>query len=253
MAYPIHSAALDHGDEFPHLSRSPLVETVLEWRAEPIAQVSPENVKEFLAERFNGYSILRTHDVEATIAQGKEGLEVAEKSEHSGFRLASEDGRVVCLLRFNGVAVSRLAPYCGWSEFIMQARPFRDAFLEMFKSSHFSRLGVRSINRVTVPPNKSLRGILRGFSNPWDKIGLGASAFFHQDSLRTLDSDYGVRVVRAMDPAVDGEDRNFYVDIDVTYQGCVSPEESDERMAQMRSLKNRVFFHIVPNAVRRFG
>lgn len=244
---------IDVAVEFPQLGRAPVVEAVVEWRGEPGVEMEPQALLAKLKDRFPDYKIQPIHDVEARIAGSEAGVEVAKRSQHTGYRLASEDGCIVCQLRLNAVAVSRLAPYTGWEKFLSVASKFRDAFVEWLAPRQFSRLGVRSINKIAVSPGKSLEKVVEGIPSPWKSFGLESSTFFHQDTILWPDSPYGVRLVRAMDVEGESKSRVLFIDIDITLEDSTPLEESDARMAEMRFLKNQVFFSTVRNAEKQFG
>lgn len=247
------TTGIDVTEEFPHLKNAPVVEAVVEWRGEPGVEMEVEPLLDRLKERFPKYVIQPIHDVEARIAGTDSGVEVAKRSQHTGYRLVSEDGCIVCQLRRNAVAVSRLAPYMGWEGFLREAAAFRDVFIDWLAPRQFSRLGVRSINKIAVSPRKSIEKIVQGAPSPWKSFGLESSTFFHQDTILWPDSPYGVRLVRAMDVEGESKSKVLFIDIDITLEDSTSLEEADDRMAEMRFLKNRVFFSTVRDAEKQFG
>lgn len=68
-----------------------------------------------------------------------------------GRRLESDDGRFVLLLRRNGLAVSRLAPYVDWDELRNEAKICWAALLENSELPSVSRIAVRYINEIKIP------------------------------------------------------------------------------------------------------
>jgi uncharacterized protein (TIGR04255 family) len=68
-----------------------------------------------------------------------------------GRRLESEDGRFVLLMRRNGVAVSRLAPYIDWDELRNEAKTCWSTVLEVSGLPSVSRIAVRYINEIKIP------------------------------------------------------------------------------------------------------
>jgi glycosyltransferase involved in cell wall biosynthesis len=88
---------------------------------------------------------------------------------------------------------------------------------------------------------------------PWKDFGLESTSFFHQDTVRWPGTAYGVRLVRAMDPGEPGEVGILLLDIDISLEESVELGDADRRIAEMRFLKNRVFFSTVRNPKHRFG
>lgn len=253
MAKKLVSTDIDGGHRFPQLARPPVVEAVVEWRAEPTATMDSAELRVELERLFPDAAIQPLRHVHATIAEGESGVEVAETSEHTGFRVACEDGRIVCQIRSNGVAVSRLEPYTGWDDFLPKARPFLRVFLDHFKPNHYSRLGVRSISKFTVLTSEAVRDVTKGIATPWKDFGLESTSFFHQDTVRWPGTAFGVRLVRAMDPGEPGEVGILFLDIDISLEESVDLGDADRRIAEMRFLKNRVFFSTVRNPKHRFS
>ena len=68
-----------------------------------------------------------------------------------GRRLESEDGRFVLLIRRNGLAVSRLAPYIDWDELRNEAKTCWLALLDASGLPSVSRVAVRYINELIIP------------------------------------------------------------------------------------------------------
>ena len=253
MAKPLVSTAIDVTREFPALGHAPVVEAVVEWRAEPSVTMKSAELRPILEQLFPGCAIQPLRHVHATIAEGESGVQVAESTEQTGFRIVSEDGRIVGQIRPNGVAVSRLEPYAGWDEFLPRAKQLLRVFLECFKPTHYSRLGVRSISRIPLAAGERLADVTRGAASPWKNFGLESTSFFHQDTMRWPGTGYGVRLVRAMDTGDPNDVGVLFFDIDISLDEAVQLDEADRRIEEMRFLKNRVFFSTVKNAKKRFG
>jgi uncharacterized protein (TIGR04255 family) len=247
------STEIDVAIKFPPLARPPVVEAVVEWRAEPTTTVDSESLRAALGRAFPDAVIQPLRHLNATLADGEHGIHVSETATQTGFRIACEGARIVCQIRPNGVAVSRLEPYTGWDEFLPKAAPFLQLFLDHYKPTHYSRLGVRSISRITFAIGETVRDVAKGMASPWKDFGLESAAFFHQDTVRWPGTSYGVRLVRAMDPEEPGESGILFLDIDISLEDSVELGDADCRIAEMRFLKNRVFFSTVRNPRERFG
>lgn len=81
----------------------------------------------------------------------REGAQNAANNTLLGRRLESEDGRFVLLMRRNGLAVSRLAPYVDWDELRNEAKTCWAALLEISGLPSVSRIAVRYINELKIP------------------------------------------------------------------------------------------------------
>lgn len=253
MGKPLVSTQINVKHKFPTLEHAPVVEAVVEWRAEPTVTLAFAELRATLEQSFPDASIQPLRHVHATIAGGENGVQVSDTSEQTGCRIVCEDGRIVCQIRSNGVAVSRLEPYTGWDEFLPRAAPFLKLFLDHFKPTHYSRLGVRSISRITVDAGEGVADVIKGAARPWKDFGLVSTSLFHQDTLRWPGTAFGVRLVRAMEPGEPGDIRVLFLDIDISLEETVQLDEADHQIEEMRYLKNCVFFSTVKNAEKRFG
>jgi uncharacterized protein (TIGR04255 family) len=253
VAKPLLSTAIDTGHQFPTLARAPIVEAVVEWRAEPTVTTASAELRPSLERSFPGYSIQPLRHVHATIAGDENGVQLSETSEQTGFRIVSDDERIVCQIRPNCLAVSRLEPYTGWDEFLPRAKPFLDVFLACFKPTHYSRLGVRSISKIAFGPGDAAGKVFKAVARPWKDFGLESTSFFHQDTVRWPGTAYSVRLVRAMEPGEPGDFPVLFLDVDISLEATVQLDGADWSMKEMRYLKNRVFFSTVRNAKKRFG
>lgn len=253
MSKPRVSTAIDVAYEFDHLANAPIVEAVIEWRAEPTVVIAHDAMRPVLAQSFPSCSIQPLKLLHATIAGDETGVQVSEQTEQTGFRIVSEDARVVCQIRSNCVAVSRLEPYEGWNTFLPTARPFLQVFLAQFRPKHYSRLGVRFISRIAVEVAESAADVAKGLARPWEDFGLESTSFFQQDTLRWPGTAYAVRLVRALDERNEpGDKGSLFLDIDISLEEAVPLDEADQRLEEMRFLKNRIFFGTIKNACTRF-
>jgi len=84
------------------------------------------------------------------IGQSEGGQNTADNT-LLGRRLESKDGRFVLLMRRNGLAVSRLAPYVDWDDLRNEAKTCWAALLEVSGLPSVSRIAVRYINEIRIP------------------------------------------------------------------------------------------------------
>ena len=255
------SSTMGKSDTFPHLARAPIVEAVIHWQA--LAQRWPEkeDLKQELARRFPDYTTMRPqhefrHHVELAV-----GAPDDERSKSSvawqGFRLTSNDERYVVQFLRGGVVFSRLAPYEDWSRFEAAAWPCWQAFLELCAPAGVQRIGVRFINRMALPQRRKPSDYLANMPKPPKGSSLQSESFLYQERYRVPETPYAVNVVRTQQPSSDtrDEERAVILDIDVSVEqpAGLDAEAMHARLAEMRELKNEVFFRsITAKAVREF-
>lgn len=247
--------------DFPHLSRAPIAEAVVELRCQPrVTPVESEWGQAVRAE-LPTYSIvkpLRSFELETKLRAGQPPVQKTHDLGWDGYRAETEDHLQVAQFFKDRFAFSRLAPYKGWSAFRSEALRVWNVYAGLAKPTNSQRLGLRFINRIpmlageTVDPSPHLRLTL---SAPVG-LDLPFTGFFHQESMVEPEHGYEIRIVRTLQPPGPGGGvSQLILDIDVS---CVRPFEvsSSEigmRLEDMRHLKNKAFFgSITPTAQRRF-
>lgn len=88
--------------------------------------------------------------VEVKIEDPPQGIVTKE-----GFKLSSEDGADIVLVKTGAVGTSRLAPYLGWEQFIATAQDNWRTWRKVVDWNEVSRVGLRYINRVDIPLSES--------------------------------------------------------------------------------------------------
>jgi uncharacterized protein (TIGR04255 family) len=243
---------------FPHLARAPIVEALIHWQA--LAQRWPamQDLKEELVRRFPDYTTVRPqHELRHHVALAPEGPGSGSSVTWQGFRLISREERYVLQFLRGGVVFSRLAPYEDWARFETAAWPCWEAFVELCAPAGVQRIGVRFINRMVLRKRRKPSHYLANMPKPPKGSGLRTESFLYQERYRVPETPYNVNVVRTRQPSsgAHDEDDAVILDIDVSTEQPVGLETEPMRaqLAEMRQLKNQVFFHsITPRAIREF-
>ena len=131
-------------------------------------------------------------------------------------------------------------------------------FQDIGKPAEIQRLGVRFINRISLP-SKQVR-----IEDYLDPAPLGArdlelpfQGFFHQDLFGVTGYPYAIRLIRTTQPEPGPNPRSFgiIIDIDVYTTQPFEPEPRtvEERLKEIRWLKNKMFFgNVGPKALEAF-
>jgi uncharacterized protein (TIGR04255 family) len=248
---------IDRDRDFPHLAHAPIVEAVIHWQASPGKSLDREEWKTELTRRFGGYSLHVQQHVEAALSASAEGVETHQRTRWGGFRLTGADDKYVCQVTPNAVVFSRLAPYENWASFVAEALRFWDSFGEIAAPVTVDRLGVRFINQMEMKSEESASEFVNETPELLESIGLHPDTFFRQDILEVPDQPYRVNLVRAIQgpqpPLV--PQRSLIVDIDAFTTGPTKVDKTviEQRLKELRFLKNLVFFKFIREPEKRFG
>lgn len=248
---------IDGDRDFPHLAHAPIVEALIQWQASPSQSLDREELKKQLGGRFSGYALHVQQHVEAALSASAEGVETRQRTRWGGFRLTSGDEKYVCQFLPNGILFSRLAPYENWSTFAAEALRFWAGFVELAAPVAVERMAVRFISQMELKEGENAADFVKETPGLPESLGLRPDTFFRQDIMEVPDYPYRVRLVRAIqgrEPPIVPR-RSLIVDIDVftTQPTKVDQAAIDQRLKEMRFLKNFVFFNFVKDPQKRFG
>ncbi|MGB3139026.1 MAG: TIGR04255 family protein [Nodosilinea sp.] len=257
---PLPKFSIDLNEEFPTLKSAPSIEAVIHWQAHAEKKLAPEALKEELTQRLPDYPILQTQQgIELTAAGTLDGSsEFFHRTQWNGFRLQDEQNRHVAQFTPTGIVFSRLEPYETWMTFKAEALRFWDIFLELAEPSHIQRLGVRYINRIPLDNGEQSSRYLKIVPAVPPGLQLSTESFFHQDTYPVPGYHYLINWVRTIQPASSDptNGRALIVDIDVSTHELLQLDQAtlNQRLQEMRWLKNKVFFSCITDAaLERFG
>jgi uncharacterized protein (TIGR04255 family) len=231
-------------EHFPHLPRAPIVEAVIHWQAPSAKAFDQTQVQEEVKRRFPEYGCQAQQELRAIAQTSPEGVQSQQQARWDGFRLTGKGiaDRYVAQFKPNGVVFSRLAPYQSWEPFEAEALRFWDAYVELASPPVVQRLGVRFINQIMLGVDREASYFLKQVPAPPPGIGLSSDQFFHQDTFRVSESPYQINWIRTVQTTLHNE-RVLILDTDVSTEGIDSSRDVLlTHLAEMRLLKNRVFF-----------
>lgn len=246
---------IDPNETFATLKNAPIVEAVIQINATPTVPFEQGTLKDLLADAFSGYKIHDQMRHETGIEQSAEGnLEMHHRSQWDAFRLVSDDGKHICQWKRSSLIFSRLQPYIDWPLLQGAAMPFWGKYRELGKPSIIDSIGVRFISQIPLEESERPSKYVKQVPPLLKGLGLRSTSFFHQDLIPFRGYPYEVRLVRAMQPAAEatGSKRVLIVDIDVSTTVAVAFDQLDKSLAQMRYIKNKIFFTYMRDAEKRF-
>jgi len=162
-------------------------------------------------------------------------------------RFHSADERHLAQFNRDGFVFSRLPPYQNWEQLRTEAMRLWRMHTELARPTEAQRVGLRYINRIVLPMQEvRFEDYIQPHAEPPRGLDLPFHGFFHQDILAVPDYAYAITVVRTIQPPQDprAQGLGLILDIDVFTTQPVELREGvlEARLAEMRWLKNKVFF-----------
>ena len=242
---------IDVTESFQHLEHAPIVEAVIEIRTRVESPWEESALRDQLKAKLPGYPNIFSQSEfrhELKVKGGQPPEQFFHDLGWRGLRLQSADGRYIAQFNRDGFVFSRLHPYESWDQFKDEAVRLWNMHAELAKSIEIQRLGVRFINRITLPVGEvRLEDYLRVPPQPPGELDLQIMNFFHQDSLSVTGHPYAINIVKTVQPPQEFESDGggLILDIDVF---TTKPFEQranaiDKHLAEMRWLKNKVFYN----------
>jgi uncharacterized protein (TIGR04255 family) len=252
---PNNVLTIDHSEEFPNLANAPIVEAVLHWQAMASREYREAELLAEMQSSFPDYTATSQHNFEAGFTGTPQGIEFKQRSAWQGVRLTKqEDGetRFVCQFLRQGVVFSHLAPYTRWEEFEPEAKKFWNKHCELGDPSEVSRLNVRFISQIAVAAVDEIDNYIETVCQPVSSIGLSADQYFHQDTVKLTNHPYVINIVRTVQPSVK-QGSNLIVDITVSTSSSFELANVDDKLKDLRFIKNKMFFTLMKDAAQTFG
>jgi uncharacterized protein (TIGR04255 family) len=239
-----------------HLARAPITEALFDFRATLPKQFDPEKLKAAtgrLADRFPNAEEQRV------LARGVDGARQSPASETSpnlqGYFFKAADGLTITQFRVDGFTLNRLSPYTGWNELLPHALDLWGLYLEITKPESVPRIGVRYLNRLTLPTDASR---LSEYISDVPRIPLGAPEtmrrFVIQTESRDAKASLSAIVTQALDQPLRTDVVNVFLDIDVYCEGEYvgwDVEQMSKAFFSLRRVKNDIFFGRITEATAR--
>lgn len=236
---------------YPHLSKAPIAEAVVEVRvrmSRPVPPASFEVFRSRLKDRFP-----KSQNIHFVASHLRFDSDEQVKNDVSttllGVRLDAVDGKWVVQAKSDGFAVSCLAPYESWDSLIGTLRDLWPVYLEVFQPQAVLRLGARYINRVPLPDKDTvdLDSVLTGGPKIPPGLPQSLTQFVTRIVLPMEAEGIVLTVLQSLEPTpVDiAVDRGHVVlDIDAACERTLEPTSPEmwERLDALRDAKNMAFF-----------
>ena len=244
---------IDLTDGFEHLPRAPIIEAVIEIRAQAEAPWQEGDIQEQLKPQLPDYP--KVVSTGAFRQQFKVEPGSVEQSYRDlgwrGLSFQSADDRHIAQFNRESFVFSRLYPYESWEQFYTEAFRLWRMHIQLASPTEVQRLGLRFINRMPLGKGKQLKFYLESPPKTPRKLKLALNGFFHQDKLSVPGHAYAVNITRTVLPPEEPgtQDAALILDIDVFSQEPfeLRNDTVEHKLAEMRWLKNRAFFGSIAN------
>ncbi len=252
---------IDLMEPFPLLAHAPIVEAVIDIRARAESAWEESTISQQLKPRLADYpSVVSQSEVrqEFKLGPGKPPEATTQDLGWKGLRFQSADQRHIAQFNRDGFVFSRLHPYESWEQLNREAMRLWEFYAEMARPTEAQRIGLRFINRIELSPQElRLEDYIQPAPEPPRDLDLPFLSFLHHDMLAVPGHPYAINVIRTIQPAQSPgtEGAAVILDIDVFTLRAVELREEvlKQRLAEMRWLKNKVFFgSVTQKALGRF-
>ena len=231
---------------YPHLSRAPVVEAVVDLRARMLRPAAPVGFAEF-RDRLQG-QYPRAKDIRFLEAHlNVDGLENVQQNVSNtlfGVRLEDTDGRWVIQAKGDGLAVSRLPPYESWEGLRDTVRSIWPIYVGIFGPESVLRLGVRYINRLPMQPEQSVDLDLMLTAGPRipPKLPQTLAQFVTRVVIPVQPEGVQVAILQSIESSPTGG--GLILDIDAWCEKSVTPDSEEiwATLEALREAKNMAFF-----------
>lgn len=253
--------SINTSETFTHLSKAPIVEAVIEVRAQAEAVWDEPLITEHLKSKLPDYPNVQSQrqfmsEVKVELGQKAEGM--IQDLGWKGLRLESADKLHIAQFNRDGFSFSRLQPYDSWEQFCSEGLRIWQLHMDLAKPAEVHRLGLRFINRMALSrEEEQLEDYLQILPQNPQGMDLPIGGFFHHEVLGVPGYSYAINIRRTIQPPDKPTDTEFglILDIDVFTTQPFQPESDiiERSLAEMRWLKNKVFYgSLSQKAVEKF-
>lgn len=236
---------IDLNEPFERLARAPVVEAVIEVRARAETEWTEEAILPWLKTALPEYSSSQSLTgfavtIDTRPSEGASGAFGPQDLGWMGVRFESASPHRIAEFTRDHFFSSRLHPYQDWTDFHDEAKRLWEVHRRVAGIGSIGRLGVRFINRIEVPgAGEDFAAYLKGLGEP--AVPLPLASFHHTETFVPTGYGYQVNLTRTVQP-VAPDRAGLIIDIDVFTTGPTDPPMMDQCLAEMRWLKNTVFF-----------
>jgi uncharacterized protein (TIGR04255 family) len=230
-----------------HLSRAPITEALLDLRVKARKDFKPGDfsvLKQELAANFPRVEERSGFETTVQFKAGASGSQFTRDLGLQGYFFFSSDGLNIAQFRVDGFTFNRLAPYTSWDSLLPEALRLWVRYVEIAQPEFVSRIALRYINQIVVPPGAPLDDIMVAPPRVPTGISKPLSAFLTRITIQDPTKGISAHVTQALNSSTKGAAGSLILDIDAFKEVSIEPSEADvsEALTSLRTFKNRIFF-----------
>ncbi len=241
---------IDLAERFQHLSSAPIVEAVVEVRVPDVKELTEDTVRTELQANLSDYVFFGSaKGFKREVKLEDPAKSTLEDFGWAGTRFRSADEKHIVKVSRTGLAFSRLQPYQNWGQLTKEFLRLWGIFRIVANPEKIVRIGLRFVNRIELPPSETrFEDYIQPCPLPPRGLSLPHSHFLYQDRLVVPDYPYEINIIHTIQPSqVEGSVAlrlGLVLDIDVFSQVEFPVDQNvlEQRLLEMRWLKNKVFF-----------
>ncbi len=244
-------------DKFETLPHAPIVEAVIEIRARASEALDETSLRTKIEPKLVGYVFLdslREYQGEVKFEGGKLSSQEVQDIGWKGVRFRSTDEKHIAQFNRDGFVFSRLEPYTTWEQLESEGRRLWEIYKDLAQTAEIHRLGLRYINRFTIPPGELLfEEYIQPAPTSPHGLELPFHGFMHKDTLAVPGHAYGINLIRTIQQLNGGVALILDIDVFTTQAFDLNNTVLARRLLEMRWLKNKSFFgSITEKALKMF-
>jgi len=240
---------------WPRLSRTPVVEGLIDIRVERSSTVTFDALKaasDDLAQEFPSRLGRLGFVAQIGLSQDAEPRVSATMAEPNAIIMRSAEEGWVAQFGLDGMTVSRLQPYTGWTELRSKAMALWGAYRAAARPERIVRVAVRFINRIPIPPGEPIEGTFSTTFLIAPGLPQTVAGFLLRMVVTFEAHDAAAIVTQSLEDA-GGPDCMFDLDTFSVIPDGFSEADLWEKLDTLRGIKNDLFFgSLTPQALRRF-
>lgn len=237
--------SINLAETFPHLSKAPIVEAVIDIRVVPSVKWDEICLQSDLEQRlpdFPKVEPLRQAIYQLTI--GKQNNPTVEDLGCVGFKCQSSDNLHIAQFNREAFVFSRLKPYLDWAQLRQEALRLWAIYFELLKPREVIRIGLRFINCIYIMQAKvELSDYYRHPPDSLKELDWPLAGYLHHDVIQVPQTQHSVNLIKTVQniPGKIG----LILDIDVFMGTRFDYNESCLKrfLEEMRWVKNKIFFN----------
>lgn len=233
----------------PHLPNAPIVEALLDIRAQVADELSVDTLRSAHESLRGGYPKTKERRrFEGTFKLIKGGSVDATAQEFSvdGYQFISADGLQVVQFRLDGFTFNRLKPYPDWATFRKEAKHLWNVYRRLARPISVSRVALRYINEIVIPvTGHPWHDYLRSPPRLPEEFDRTPKTFLQRFEIDDSDSGTTWLITQALKPSPSPATTTILLDIDVFKQGSFDEESIWGVADLLRKIKNDIFFRTI--------